>query len=122
MFFACFFPWKETVAEGEVLGLMSSGVAVFALSATAIAALATRARAAPGANPLAAWVVQLACVGLSLVWCVIYARLSWDSTPARAPIGNYEVWVSRPALGLALAFLAGVAAAGGTVFGLKESR
>ncbi len=123
MVLACFFPWKETVAEGEVLGLLSLGVVVFGLSVAALSAIVVRVRPRPRAtNPLPSWVAQLGAIGFSELWCVMYAVTSLDTTTARSPVGNFEMWVSKPSFGLILAFLAGIVALAGTVMGLKETR
>jgi hypothetical protein len=47
-------------------------------------------------------------------------KISWDSTMARSPIGNFERWVSRPEAGVFIALITSVVALGGTVMGLKE--
>ena len=94
-----FFPWKETVAEGDVLGVFSSGVLVTLLGSAAVAGIIVRTRKTmPTLNPLLPWVAQLGCVGVSAIWCLVYMKLSWDSTPAMSAVGNYEVWVSKPAI------------------------
>ena len=116
-----FFPWKETVAEGDVLGVFSSGILVTLLASMAVAGIIIRTRKTmPNLNPLLPWVAQLGCVGISALWCLVYMRLSWDSTPAMSAVGNYEVWVSKPAFGLILGVLAAIASIVGTIFGLKD--
>ena len=118
---ATFFPWKETVAEGDVLGIMSSGVLVTLLGSAAVAGIIIRTRKTmPTLNPLLPWVAQLGCVGASAIWCLVYMKLSWDSTPAMSSVGNYEVWVSKPSLGLIIAVLASITSIVGTIFGLKD--
>ncbi len=122
MFFSSFFPWKETVREGDILGLMSLGVVVFVLSLGAMVVIAARvSNAFPKTNPLIPWIAQLAAVSGSALWCLLYMRLSWDSTIARSPIGNYEMWVSKPTFGVILAFFAAVVACLGTFLGLKDT-
>ena len=116
-----FFPWKETVADGDVLGVMSSGVLVTLLGSAAVAGIIVRTRKTmPTLNPLLPWVAQLGCVGASAIWCLVYMKLSWDSTPAMSAVGNYEVWVSKPSLGLILAIIAAIVSIVGTIFGLKD--
>ena len=65
-------------------------------------------------------ILQLGCVGVSALWCLVYMKLSWDSTPAMSSVGNYEVWVSKPAFGLILGVLAAIVSIVGTIFGLKD--
>lgn len=118
---ATFLPWRESVSEGDVLGVFSSGILVTALAAGALGGLVVRTRKLmPQVNPLLPWIAQLGCVGVAGVWCLIYMVMSWDPTLAHSPIGNYQVWVSKPAFGLILALLAGITSVVGTIFGLKD--
>ena len=117
-----FLPWKETVADGDVLGVFSSGVVVSLLASVAVAGIIIRTRKTmPTLNPLLPWVAQLGCVGISALWCLVYIVSSWDSTKAMSQVGNYEVWVSKPAwFGMTLAVGAAVVSLVGTIFGLKD--
>lgn len=120
---ACFFPWKETVQDGAVLGLLSLGAVAFGTAIVAIGAIAMRVRKVlPTLNPVYPWVVQLLAVGIGLAWCLYYVQDSWDRTMARAPFGNEMVMVSKPSIGVILAVLAGGVAVLGTIVGLKETR
>lgn len=121
MVLATFFPWKETVAEGDVLGVFSSGILVTIFGSAALAGIIIRTRKAmPNLNPLLPWMAQLGAVGLSGVWCLVYMKLSWDSTLAQSTIGNYQQWVSKPSFGLILALLSAITSIVGTIFGLKD--
>lgn len=114
-------PWKETSREGEVLGVSSSGLGVTFLAGIAISSFLIRKRAgAIGVSPRALWAIQFGSLSLAGLWCVVYLTLSWDPTLARSPIGNFEMWVSQPSIGLMLALLAEGIATVGTVLGLKE--
>jgi len=120
---ACFFPWKETVQDGAVLGLLSLGVVTFGTAIVAIAAIALRVRRVlPTMNPVYPWILQLLAVGFGLLWCFYYIKDSWDPTMARAPFGNEQVMVSKPSIGVILAVIASGVAGLGTIFGLKETR
>jgi len=121
MAMACFFPWKETVIEGEQLGLLGYGALVFLLAAVVMTTIAVRTTHTwPKLNPLFIWVAQLGTVSLSVLWALVCIKLSWDSTLARATVGNEEIWVSKPSFGAFLGLGAGVVASLGTVLGLKE--
>ena len=120
-FLACFFPWKETVADGEVLGLLSLGVVVFLLAVASMVAIAVRVRS-PSENSGLLRLGQLAAVVFSELWSIGYAAASVDATSTQSPVGNFEMWVSKPSFGLVLAFLAGLVAVAGTVMGVKEAR
>lgn len=116
-----FFPWKETVLDGDVLGLMSLGFPVFAVSIVGITAIVVRVRQfMPKLNPLVPWLLQLSAVCFCLVWCLIFIKLSWDSRLARSPVGNFDMYISKPSLGVFLSLLTSVVALGGTLMGLKE--
>lgn len=121
MLLATFFPWKETVHDGDVLGVFSSGILVTLLTAISLAGIIIRTRKTmPTLNPIIPWMAQLGAVGVAGVWCLVYMKLSWDSTLAQSTIGNYQVWVSKPSFGLILALLAGIVSIVGTIFGLKD--
>ncbi len=116
-----FFPWKETVLEGDVLGVMSAAFPVFLLSVAIIAAIAVRTRElAPRLGPMIPWLVQLLAGCLCVVWCLVFIRLAWDSRVAKSLIGNYETPVSRPAFGVFVAIIASALSVTGTVMGLKD--
>jgi hypothetical protein len=116
-----FLPWKETVKDGDVLGVFSSGVIVTLLAAMAVAGLLVRTlKSMPTLNPLLPWAAQLGCVGISGVWCLVYIMLSVDSTLVQSSIGNQQIWASKPSLGVFIAVVAGVISILGTIFGLKD--
>lgn len=117
-----FFPWKETAADGEVIGLQSLGVVATGLTVLAMAALLGRARRSLWINPALAWLLQLACTGATVVWSVVFIKLSSDPTLAHSVDGNMMVPVSRPAMGAYLGVVGGIISAAGTLMGLKDSR
>ncbi len=118
---ACFFPWKDSIHEGEVLGLMSLGAAVFLMCIVMVVAIVIRVRQSfPNLNYLVPWLIQFGGACFNIVWCLVYVKVAWDSTMARSPIGNFERWVSRPEAGVFIALLCSMIALGGTVMGLKE--
>lgn len=121
MLLSTFFPWKETQTSGDVLGLLSLGVVVTILSALSLAAMVLRVQESPSLKPLTAWAVQLGANGFSVLWCLVYIKLSWDSTLVRAPIGNADMWASKPSFGVIFCFIAGAVATLGTVAGLKDA-
>ncbi|GMU62871.1 MAG: hypothetical protein AMXMBFR34_46340 [Myxococcaceae bacterium] len=120
MLLSTFFPWKETVQDGDVLGLLSAGIVVSLLSALALASMVLRVRKAFSVNPLLPWILQLGCLGFGIVWCLVYVKMSWDSTMVRSPIGNFDMWASKPSFGVIFGFMAGVVGTLGTVGGLKD--
>jgi hypothetical protein len=118
---ACFFPWKDSITEGEVLGLMSLGAAVFLMCVVILGSIVIRVRGSfPNLNNLVPWLIQFGGACFCIVWCLVYVKISWDSTMARSPIGNFERWVSRPEAGVFIALITSVVTLGGTVLGLKE--
>ncbi len=118
---SCFFPWKETVAEGEILGLMSLGAAVFAVTLVIIIAIIIRVRKVmPALHALVPWLIQFGGACFCIVWCLVYIKLSIDFTMARSPIGNFETHVSSPAAGVVVALIMSIVMLAGTLMGLKE--
>jgi hypothetical protein len=115
-----FLPWKETVADGEVLGLLSLGFPVLVASGLGIAAMAMRVRKTPTLSPVISWAVQLISGCFGIVWCLAFILLSWDSHPVASPIGNFEMATSRPAIGVFLALLGSGVSVTGTFLGLKQ--
>ncbi|MHB8877629.1 MAG: hypothetical protein ACYC8T_28390, partial [Myxococcaceae bacterium] len=116
-----FFPWKETVVDGEVLGLMSLGFPVFAVSIICIMAIVVRVRRImPKLNPLVPWLLQLTAVCFCIVWCLIFVKLSWDSRLAKSPVGNFDMYISKPSFGVFISVITSLLALGGTLMGLKE--
>lgn len=118
---SCFFPWKDTITDGEVLGLMSLGAAVFAVTVVIIIAIIIRVRKVmPALHALVPWLIQFGGACFCIVWCLVYIKLALDTTMARSPIGNFERWVSSPSAGVYIALLMSVMMLGGTLMGLKE--
>jgi hypothetical protein len=120
MLLSTFFPWKETVGDGEVLGLLSAGIVVTLLSGLALASMVLRVKKAFTVSPILPWILQLGCIGFAVVWCLVYVKMSWDSTLVRSPIGNFDMWASKPSFGVIFGFMAGVVGGLGTLVGLKE--
>lgn len=118
---SCFFPWKDTITDGEILGLMSLGSAVFAVTLVIIVAIIVRVRKViPALHALVPWLIQFGGSCFCIVWCLVYIKLSLDTTMARSPIGNFERWVSSPSAGVYIALLMSVMMLAGTLMGLKE--
>jgi hypothetical protein len=114
-----FFPWKETAAEGDVIGLQSLGVVATGLAALAMLAVVGRVRRS--VNRAAAWLVQLGCAGAIIVWGLVFIKLSWDPTQAPSLDGNMLVPVSKPSLGVYLGIVSGIITDAGTMLGLKDT-
>lgn len=115
---ACFFPWRETIAEGDVLGLLGPGIVTFLMAVGTITALTLRANRSMK-NELLLWAAQLGTIAFGVLWAFIAIQQSWNPTLARAVEGNQEVWVSKPGFGVILAVLTGGVSALGSVLGLK---
>lgn len=118
---SCFFPWKSTLEEGDVLGMMSLGVVTLIISGILMGAVAIRVqRFMPRLHPLIPWLVQLASAGFSALWILIFMRLAWDSTEVPSPIGNYTMMRSSPSFGAWVALIGAGVSLTGTLLGLKE--
>jgi hypothetical protein len=119
---SCFLPWKSTAAEEDVLGLMSLGFGAFLLAFGIIACIGMRVRGAGARNfnPVVPWMGQLVTSFLCLVWCVIFIKISSDTTRVPTPIGNAEMMNSSPSIGVFIAVLGALAALGGSILGLRN--
>ncbi|GHG85588.1 hypothetical protein GCM10012319_42280 [Comamonas sp. KCTC 72670] len=117
---SCFLPWKETAVDGDVLGLMSMGVGAFVMAILLLTAVTIRVKGSfPNVNPVVPWMGQLVVSIVSLIWCVVYIKVSSDTTMVPTPIGNSEMMNSSPSFGVYVAVLSAVATLGGTLLGLK---
>jgi hypothetical protein len=67
------------------------------------------------------WLMQLACSGGTVVWGLVFIKLSWDPTEAHSVDGNMLVAASKPAIGVYLGVVGGIIASAGTLLGLKDS-
>jgi len=118
-----FLPWKETAADGEILGMMSLGVVAMLAAIGLITVLAFRTRrvqADPYANVLLYWMGQLIVSIFCIFWCIIYMQVSSDSRLVPTAMGDAVVQNSTPALGVYLGLLGALGTLGGTFLGLKE--
>ncbi len=119
--FACFLPWKETVEDGESIGLLSLGALVFAANVGLLGAIVIRTRKVmPKLHALVPWLLQFGAASFSIVWCLVLIKLAVNTQKARALYGNEEVWMSKPGAGVILAVLTSIVALGGTLMGLRE--
>ncbi|QSQ28039.1 hypothetical protein JY651_08875 [Pyxidicoccus parkwayensis] len=119
--FSCFLPWKETAADGDVLGLMSMGVGAFVLAILIMTLVGMRVKGSfERVNPVVPWMGQLVFSFICLVWCIVYIKVSADTTRVPTPIGNAEMMNSSPSFGVFVAVLGSLAALGGTLLGLKS--
>ncbi|MFY2557755.1 hypothetical protein ACN469_09015 [Corallococcus terminator] len=117
---SCFTPWKETAADGDALGLMSTGVGAFVLAVMVMVAIGIRARSSfPNLNPVVPWMGQLFTTFLCLIWCIVFIKVSSDTTLVPTPIGNAEMMNSSPSFGVFIGLLGSVAALIGAFLGLK---
>ncbi|QDF06172.1 hypothetical protein BHS04_23625 [Myxococcus xanthus] len=117
---SCFLPWKETAVDGDVLGLMSPGCGAFIMSILLLTAVTVRVKGSfPNVNPVVPWMGQLIVSIVCLIWCVVFIKVSSDTTMVPTPIGNSEMMNSSPSFGVYVAILGAVATLGGTLLGLK---
>jgi hypothetical protein len=118
---SCFVPWKETAAEGEVLGLMSAGAGALLGTALIIGAIFVRVRRTmPKINPATIWMTQLGVSFLSVLYTVIFIKTAFDSTQVPSHFGNQMTWNSSPSFGVFLGLLGAIGALVGSVMGLRE--
>jgi hypothetical protein len=118
---SCFLPWKETAADGDVLGLMSMGVGSLLCSALVISAIFIRVRRSmPTLNPLVPWMTQVGVAFFCIIYTVVFIKVSFDSTEVTAAIGNTLIRRSTPSMGAFIGLLGSIAAMVGSVMGMRE--
>lgn len=121
---ACFLPWKDTLEDGDVLGVFSSGFASFALTVGSMVLLVLRAQGAVPTLPRA-WLFlgQLGGNAGAGLWALICIKTAWNPTMTQALVGNYMRPVSTPSVGVFLTVLASIAAVlGGVLSNAPRSR
>ena len=118
---AAFLPWKETAAEGDILGLMSLGLLAVLAAIGIIGSIAVRVRRLmPHLNVLVPWLVQLGLSVFSVLWCIVFMKISYDATEVPSPMGNATIMNSSPSFGAFLGLMGALTSLAGTLLGLKE--
>jgi hypothetical protein len=118
---SCFLPWKETAADGEILGLMSAGIGSLLGAALIIGAIFVRKRGTlPKVNASTQWMMQLGVSFFCILYTVIFIKVSFDTTQVQSQLGNAMVWASSPSFGVFLGLLGALGALVGSVMGLRE--
>ncbi len=114
------FPWKETASDGDALGITSAGFLYAAMAGGALwAAIARGQKRKPMKEPLG-WLVQTGLVAGMFVFALVFTAMVWDSKLVRSPIGNIEIWTSKPKVGVFLAVVFSAVAGAVSVLQLKE--
>lgn len=118
---SAFIPWKETAEEGEILGLMSLGLVAVLSASGLMGTIALRVRRwMPRLNVLIPWLLQLGLSIFTILWCIIFMKLSSDTTEVPSPMGNAMIFNSAPTYGVYLGLLGALGSLAGTLLGLKE--
>jgi hypothetical protein len=118
---SCFLPWKETAADGEILGLMSAGIGTLLGAALIIGALFVRKRGTlPKVDASTQWMMQLGVSFFCILYTAIFIKVSFDTTQVQSQLGNAMVWTSSPSFGVFLGLLGSLGALVGSVMGLRE--
>jgi hypothetical protein len=118
---SAFLPWKETAAEGDILGLMSLGLVGVLAAIGILGSIIVRVRRTmPNLNVLIPWLAQLGMSAFCILWCIIFMKISYDATEVPSPMGNATIMNSTPSFGVFLALLGALTSLGGTLLGLKE--
>jgi hypothetical protein len=118
---SCFLPWKETAVDGDVLGLMSSGIGSALIALMVICAIFIRVRRTmPKLSPLMPWGLQLGMSFFCLLYVTVFIKGAFDTTEVPSAIGNQLIMNSSPSFGVFLAMLGAIAAFAGSLLGLKE--
>ena len=120
---SAFFPWKETAAEGDILGMMSLGLVCIVASLAILGTITLRVRRLlPDLNVLIPWLGQLALSIFCVVWCIVFMKISTDASAVPSLMGNATVMNSSPSMGAYMGLLGSLACLAGTLLGLKEKQ
>ncbi len=120
---SAFFPWKETAAEGDILGMMSLGLVCIVASFAILGTITLRVRRLlPDLNVLIPWLGQLALSIFCVVWCIVFMKISTDASAVPSLMGNATVMNSSPSMGVYMGLLGSLACLAGTLLGLKEKQ
>ncbi|WP_375772751.1 hypothetical protein NR798_18290 [Archangium gephyra] len=118
---SAFLPWKETAAEGDILGLMSLGLVAVLAAVGIIGSIAVRVRRLmPNLNVLIPWLAQLGLSVFCILWCIVFMKISYDATEVPSPMGNATIMNSTPSFGVFLGLMGALTSLAGTLLGLKE--
>jgi hypothetical protein len=118
---SCFLPWKETAADGEILGLMSAGIGALLGAVLIIGAIFVRKRGTlPKVDSSTQWMMQLGVSFFCILYTVVFIKVSFDTTQVQSQLGNAMVWSSSPSFGVFLGLLGSLGALVGSVMGLRE--
>ncbi|MCY1079681.1 hypothetical protein [Archangium lansingense] len=118
---SAFLPWKETAAEGDILGLMSLGLLAVLAASGIIGAITVRVRRLmPHLNVLIPWLAQLGLSVFCILWCIIFMKISYDATEVPSPMGNATIMNSSPSFGVFLGLMGALTSLAGSLLGLKE--
>lgn len=118
---SCFLPWKETAADGEILGLMSTGIGTLLGAVLVIGAIFVRKRGTlPKVNVSTLWMMQLGVSFFCILYTAIFIKVSFDTTQVQSQLGNAMVWTSSPSFGVFLGLLGSLGALVGSVMGSRD--
>jgi hypothetical protein len=115
------FPWKETAADGDILGLMSLGLVCVLASLAILGTITVRVRRLlPDLNVLIPWLGQLALSIFCVIWCIVFMKISTDASAVPSLMGDATVMNSSPSMGAYMGLLGSLTCLAGTLLGLKE--
>jgi hypothetical protein len=120
---SCFLPWKETATDGDVLGLMSTGVGTLIGAAAVIGAIFVRVRRTmPKINPMMPWYAQIGMAAFCVLYTLFFIKASYVNTMVPSALGNQMVMNSSPSFGSVLGLLSSIGAVAGSLMGMREHR
>lgn len=118
---SAFLPWKETAEDGDILGLMSLGLIAVLGAGGIVGAITVRVRnIMPRLNVIVPWMAQLSLSIFCILWCIVFMKISTDSTEVPSSVGQEIIRNSSPSFGSFLALMASLGCLAGTVLGMKE--
>ncbi len=100
---------------------MSLGLLAVLAAIGIIGAISVRVRRLmPNLNVLIPWLAQVGLSVFTILWCIIFMKVSYDATEVPSPMGNATIMNSSPSFGVFLGLMGALTSLAGSLLGLKE--
>jgi hypothetical protein len=126
LFISLFLPWRESAANGDEIGMVTSGFFAALLALGGVGVLVARLRnLIPqqfSVPPAVLVMIQSGLLGFSALLCLIFLFSAYDGTQVPANVGNGTMAASTPSLGAILGLAGAVLGTVGSVMGMLGRR
>jgi hypothetical protein len=121
-----FLPWRESAANGDEIGMVTSGFFAALIAGGGIGVLVARLRnlVPPQFNltPALLVMIQTGLTGFSALLCLIFLFSAYDGTQVPANVGNGTMAASTPSLGAIMGLAGAAMGTVGSVLGMLGRR